>query len=242
MKRHVAVAGALVAVACASHAPKADRSLPGAAELSVPDDGSELLFAGHAEGVQVYSCAAKAGGGYEWKLKGPDAEVTASSGEKLKHYAGPTWEAADGSKVVGEAKARAQVDATAVPWLLLSAKSTDGSGLLAKARWIQRAGSSAPTRWAARRRWTAATRDTRAPRFASPIRPPIASGAAAEVQRQQGPGRISSMVAGEEQRPKIASMVGRRSRCVAGRAAGPGLTPGPRATSQMFLLCGSPAP
>jgi len=46
-----------------------------------------------------------------------------------KHYAGPTWESNDGSKVVGEVKARDDGPApTAIPWLLLSAKSTSGNG------------------------------------------------------------------------------------------------------------------
>src|SRR5262249_60730287 len=46
-----------------------------------------------------------------------------------KHYAGPTWEGLDGGKVVGEVKTSmpAPVD-KAVPWLLLDAKSHEGSG------------------------------------------------------------------------------------------------------------------
>src|SRR3954469_19487997 len=138
MHRHFVIAALVVASACAARAPEPDRSVPAASGLTVPDDGWRLLFAGHAEGAQIYGCSSRADGGYEWKLKAPDAQVTSSSGEKFRHYGGPTWEANDGSKVVGEVKARADGNASAVPWLLLGAKSTSGAGLLAKARWIQR--------------------------------------------------------------------------------------------------------
>jgi hypothetical protein len=127
----------LLAAACASSQPQPSREVvpPG---VNVPADGSRLIFSGQAEGAQVYACSPKAGGGQEWKLKAPDAEVTDSTGAKLRHFAGPTWEAADGSAVVGEVKARAEVDAAAIPWLLLGAKSTSGAGLLTQVRWIQR--------------------------------------------------------------------------------------------------------
>jgi hypothetical protein len=148
MNRHLTIVAVVVASACAGRAPQPDnRAVPPAVELTVPDDGTRLIFAGHAEGVQIYGCSTRADGGHEWKLKAPDAQVTSASGEKLRHYGGPTWEAADGSKVVGEVKAHEQIDAAAVPWLLLSAKSNSGTGLLAKARWIQRAntvGGKAP--------------------------------------------------------------------------------------------------
>jgi hypothetical protein len=40
------------------------------------------------------------------------------------HFRGPTWQATDGSTVVGRRHADITVDATAVPWLRLSAAST----------------------------------------------------------------------------------------------------------------------
>jgi hypothetical protein len=95
-----------------------------------------------AKGVQVYVCKAKEGaaGAYEWTLKAPEAELFDEKGQKIgKHYGGPTWESTDGSKVVG--KVRAKVDspeATAIPWLLLDAKTTEGTGILSKVKNIQR--------------------------------------------------------------------------------------------------------
>jgi hypothetical protein len=92
-----------------------------------------------AKGVQIYECQAEG-----WKLVGPDAELVDDAGRPLgRHYAGPTWEATDGSKVVGEL--RQKVDAPGgqgVPWLLLKAKSTEGTGAFAKVTSIQRVDTS----------------------------------------------------------------------------------------------------
>ena len=110
-------------------------------KLQVPA-GQTLAFDLRAKGVQIYVCSARKDDAtkFEWTLKAPEAELFDASGKKvLKHYAGPTWEAADGSKVVGELKARdAGPDANAIPWLLLSTKSTGGNGVLSKTTSIQR--------------------------------------------------------------------------------------------------------
>lgn len=93
-------------------------------------------------GVQIYEC--KAGkddpAKFEWVFKAPEAELFDSTGEKIaRHYAGPTWEANDGSKVVGEVKAKDNgPDPNAIPWLLLSAKSTSGNGVFSHTQSIQR--------------------------------------------------------------------------------------------------------
>jgi hypothetical protein len=95
-----------------------------------------------ATGVQIYECRAGKDNPtrFEWVFKAPEAELFDPAGRKVgKHYAGPTWEADDGSKVVGELKASdAGPDANAIPWLLLSAKSTTGTGLLSRTESIQR--------------------------------------------------------------------------------------------------------
>jgi hypothetical protein len=86
-------------------------------------------------GVQIYQCQDGA-----WKFQAPDAKLTDESGHVVgKHYAGPTWEATDGSKVVGEVKAHEDSpDAHAIAWLLLSAKTVSGSGVFGNIRTIQR--------------------------------------------------------------------------------------------------------
>lgn len=138
MLRRSVIAIAFWVSACAARQPMPERGNSSAPELAIPEDGTKLIFSGKADGAQIYACTAKPDGGFEWKLKAPDAEVVNDSNERLRHYAGPTWEASDGSKVVGEMKSKAQVDAAAIPWLLLGAKSNAGAGLLSHARWIQR--------------------------------------------------------------------------------------------------------
>jgi hypothetical protein len=102
-----------------------------------------------ATGVQIYECRASKDNRFEWVFKAPEAELFDSAGRRVgKHYAGPTWESNDGSKVVGEVKARDDgPDPNAIPWLLLSAKSTSGSGVFGRTQSIQRlrtAGGKAP--------------------------------------------------------------------------------------------------
>jgi len=110
--------------------------------LKVPAD-QELFLEALASGAQVYECVPKSGqaGVYEWTFRAPEAKLTSSLlGSDLgKHYAGPTWEAPDGSRVLGEVKERAPgPDATAIPWLVLNAKSTFGKGVFTQTRSIQR--------------------------------------------------------------------------------------------------------
>lgn len=109
--------------------------------LQVPT-GQSLLLRGSAKGVQIYECKTKADhpNQFEWKLKAPDANLVNDQGQKIiKHYAGPTWEASDGSKVVGQVKATANSPtANAIPWLLLQAKSHEGTGSLSQVTYIQR--------------------------------------------------------------------------------------------------------
>ena len=98
-------------------------------EIAVPA-GQKVAqtFLGH--GTQNYACQEKADeSGFEWTFKALQAELLDSSEKKVgSHYAGPTWEAPDGSKVVGEVRARA-ASKDSIPWLLLSAKSNAGTGL-----------------------------------------------------------------------------------------------------------------
>jgi len=95
-----------------------------------------------ARGVQIYECGiSKADPArFEWIFKAPEAELFDQAGKRIgKHYAGPTWEADDGSKVVGAAKARDDgPDANAIPWLLLSATSAEGNGIFGQTQSVQR--------------------------------------------------------------------------------------------------------
>jgi Protein of unknown function (DUF3455) len=120
--------------------------------LKVPNQQVRLLD-GLAKGVQIYVCKAQAKttNQYEWILKAPEAILfnSKNSTQIGKHYGGPTWEANDGSKLVGEVKTRANSpNANTIPWLLLEAKSHTGNGIFSKINYIQRVdttGGKAPT-------------------------------------------------------------------------------------------------
>ena|SRR5438128_4448342 len=127
----------LMLAACASTLQPQTAVLP--ENLRVPA-GQPLLLRAAARGAQIYTCKAKAAEptAFEWVLKAPDAELFDQRGAKIgRHYAGPTWESNDGSRVVGEVMQRSPVQG-AVPWLLLRAKSNEGAGAFATARYIQR--------------------------------------------------------------------------------------------------------
>ena len=117
--------------------------------LKAPAD-QEVFLEALANGSQVYECVPKSGqaGVYEWTFRAPEARLTSSLlGSDLgKHYAGPTWEAPDGSRVLGEVKERAPAsEPNAIPWLLLNARSTFGKGVLTQTRSIQRVATKGGT-------------------------------------------------------------------------------------------------
>ena len=110
------------------------------AALRVPA-GQVIFLEALATGVQIYECAAKAdGSGYEWAFRAPEAQLADRAGHPIgRHYGGPTWESVDGSSVVGTVSGRDPgPDPAAIPWLLLTAKSTAGTGVFAKTSSIQR--------------------------------------------------------------------------------------------------------
>src|SRR5882762_6860260 len=75
---------------------RADDSPTVPASLVVPA-GNEVHFHAHAVGVQIYTW-----NGTAWVFKAPEAVLFDSAGNVVGiHYAGPSWESRDGSKVVG---------------------------------------------------------------------------------------------------------------------------------------------
>src|SRR6266498_3957734 len=103
--------------------------------LQVPA-GNKVAFHAYAEGVQIYRW-----NGTSWTFVAPEAVLFAHAGGGGvvgTHYAGPTWESASGSKVVGTVLERATPDPNAIDWLLLKAKANEGSGIFAHVTFIQR--------------------------------------------------------------------------------------------------------
>ena len=128
------LAGLVVfAIAAVSGAVPPSLAVPAGATLSLQAEG---------RGVQIYVCEAKPDepGAYHWSFKAPRASLYGPEGKVIgRHFAGPTWEGADGGKVVGELLAKAaSPDPAAIDWLLLSAKSTNAAGVLGNTRYVQR--------------------------------------------------------------------------------------------------------
>jgi len=144
----VAVATALV-LPLHANAQQDNRAPEVPAALQVPD-GNKVEFHAYAIGVQIYVCtqSAKDPTQFSWVFKAPEAVLYDADGNVVGiHYAGPTWETQSGSKVVGQRLAGATVDRSAIPWLLLVARTAEGPGVLARSTYVQRvntAGGLAP--------------------------------------------------------------------------------------------------
>lgn len=104
-----------------------------------PPGNEQLLLQVSAKGVQIYSCKGD-GGQFAWTLKAPEAQLFDNSGKPFgKHFAGPAWEANDGSQITGKAAAKApSPDADSIPWLLVTVVDHSGQGVLARVTSIQR--------------------------------------------------------------------------------------------------------
>lgn len=101
-----------------------------------------LLLAAQARGVQIYVCQPRADDPrvFEWSFRAPEAELLNSRDERIgRHFAGPTWEANDGSQVVGAVRETANSPSPdAIPWLQLQARSNHGTGAFSTVTYVQR--------------------------------------------------------------------------------------------------------
>ena len=91
--------------------------------------------------MQIYECRRIDGVQAAWLFIAPEAKLFDAHGQPVgSHGAGPSWQAQDGSRIVGTlvAKVVPQDDDDAIPWLLLHTRSTDGSGRLAGITSVQR--------------------------------------------------------------------------------------------------------
>lgn len=130
----------LLVAACAS--PPAPAPIARVPEKLQPAANESLAMIVSARGVQIYECRSRKqpDGGFEWAFAAPEADLFDARGSRIgRHYAGPHWEAMDGSKIVGTVKERADAPlADSIPWLLLTAKSVGPEGSFSKATSIQR--------------------------------------------------------------------------------------------------------
>jgi hypothetical protein len=117
------------------------------ASIQVPP-GSKLIRHSYAKGVQIYVCIqdAKDTSHYIWLFTEPRAMLYADSSHHQyigRHYfergKNPVWEYKDGSKITGVKLQQADApDNLGVPWLLLKAGETGGTGALKSVAFIQR--------------------------------------------------------------------------------------------------------
>lgn len=137
----------VAALALASGAVSQTRVLPSLPcdELNVPA-GNTVSFRTYAFGVQRYRW-----NGTAWVFVEPVAKLFGDdhySGEIGTHYAGPTWESNNGSKVVAARVWGCPADPNAIDWLLLRSVSNEGHGPFGRVKFIQRVntvGGNAPS-------------------------------------------------------------------------------------------------
>jgi len=103
--------------------------------------GTKQTMATTGIGQITYECREKAGmaGAHEWAFVAPVATLYGADKKMVgKYYAGPTWEAADGSKVTGKQLAVAPAMAGSIPLQLVKAEPAMGAGAMQGVSYIQR--------------------------------------------------------------------------------------------------------
>ena len=138
--RHFAASAALIALAATAWTQSASaQQLP--ADIAAP--GEQEVITLHAQGAQLYECAATKDGKFAWNFREPIATLLLKGKTVGRHYAGPNWEYMDGSAVVGKVTGRAPGKTPKdIPWLKLSATSHRGKGMFSDVTTIQRINTS----------------------------------------------------------------------------------------------------
>jgi hypothetical protein len=118
--------------------------LPVCEKIDVPA-GNRLSSHVYALGVQIYRWS-----GTNWAFIAPEATLYSDpcyENEVGIHFAGPTWQANDGSAVKGARLEDCTPYRGAIPWLLLDATPLSSIGVFARVSFIQRVntiGGTAP--------------------------------------------------------------------------------------------------
>ncbi|MFM9845691.1 MAG: DUF3455 domain-containing protein [Hyphomicrobiaceae bacterium] len=127
------LAGSLLVVAL-TKLPSAAQS---AGAITAP--GEKLVATIHAQGAQVYECKTGVSGTLAWQFREPVATLVENGVTVGRHYAGPSWELADGSVIVGKVVGRAPGSGpNDIPLLKLEVTSRRGAGRLSEITTIQR--------------------------------------------------------------------------------------------------------
>ncbi|KAB2671819.1 DUF3455 domain-containing protein [Ochrobactrum sp. LMG 5442] len=110
---------------------------------TLPDEiqanGAKVVQRVHAVGLQIYECKTDDAGKITWQFREPLATLMVDGKTIGRHFAGPTWEIDDGSRVRGKVVAKAPgASEKDIVWLRLDVIEHDGIGQLSKVDTIQR--------------------------------------------------------------------------------------------------------
>ncbi len=137
----VAAALAVAAAMSLAQAVQAGPTPPDVPGTIAVEAGHKPFLALDAEGVQIYGCNA-VGASHHWSLVAPRADLFDKNGNLVvKHFAGPSWQANDGSLATAALERRVTVARTAIDWFLLRvtyAGPGDHGGRLGGTTFIQR--------------------------------------------------------------------------------------------------------
>ncbi len=105
-------------------------------EIAAPGESTVVTL--HAQGAQ-HECKAASDGKLTWIFREPIAALLLDGKTVGRHYAGPTWEYADGSAVMGKVAANVPAkSASDIPWLKLTVTEHRGDGMLSSVTTVQR--------------------------------------------------------------------------------------------------------
>jgi hypothetical protein len=133
--------GVSLALACSAASTTSALAQSAVPASLTPGEATHVVAALKASGTQIYVCKRDANNKLSWVFKAPSAELYDASGELIvTHSAGPTWAAADGSKITGQVlqQAPSSDQPDSIPLLLLRATNGAGPGLLSTVRYVQR--------------------------------------------------------------------------------------------------------
>ncbi len=124
--------GGLTALAAGSGS---DNRAPEVPEDIAVTGNYKVHFHGFGVGVQIYTWD-----GVSWGRPVPSATLFDDDGNIVAtHFAGPRWKSNSGSIVLGAVvQPTVTVDTNAIPWVKLEAVTTEGPGIFADTKFIQR--------------------------------------------------------------------------------------------------------
>ena len=140
MKTYATIAAVALLSACASPMMMTVDNTALPEPVRVPA-GQKMMMVATGVGDITYECREKAAaaGQYEWAFVAPVATLYSADKRNVgKYYAGPAWEASDGSKVTGKQLAVSPAAPGNIPMQLVKTDPAMGSGAMTGVTYIQR--------------------------------------------------------------------------------------------------------